>query len=104
MTSVDSSIRSITANDARGRVCSTELADGPWAFDRPQRSKPAYGPGASQDDLIPLLSPMQGGIPEVYRTASMDELVQRAWDAKAALGERLTILGHFYQRDEVVQF
>jgi quinolinate synthase len=32
------------------------------------------------------------------------DLVARAWAAKAALGERVFILGHHYQRDEVVQF
>ena len=28
----------------------------------------------------------------------------RIRDAKAALGDRLVILGHFYQRDEVIQY
>ncbi|MBS2963460.1 quinolinate synthase NadA [Actinocrinis puniceicyclus] len=32
------------------------------------------------------------------------DLVQRAAAAKAALGERVFVLGHHYQRDEVVQF
>ena len=31
-------------------------------------------------------------------------LVERAWAAKAALGEQVFILGHHYQRDEVIQF
>jgi quinolinate synthase len=31
-------------------------------------------------------------------------LVERAWAAKRALGERLFVLGHHYQRDEVIQF
>ncbi|HEY8533411.1 MAG TPA: quinolinate synthase NadA [Micromonospora sp.] len=31
-------------------------------------------------------------------------LVERAWAAKKALGDRLFILGHHYQRDEVIQF
>ncbi len=36
--------------------------------------------------------------------ASDPELVARARAAKAALGERVFVLGHHYQRDEVIQF
>jgi quinolinate synthase len=36
--------------------------------------------------------------------ASDPELVERARAAKAALGSRVFILGHHYQRDEVIQF
>src|SRR6476660_5826049 len=36
--------------------------------------------------------------------ASDPDLVERARAAKAALGERLFVLGHHYQRDEVIQF
>ena len=36
--------------------------------------------------------------------ASDPTLVARAWAAKEALGERVFILGHHYQRDEVIQF
>src|SRR3954452_13261606 len=36
--------------------------------------------------------------------ASDPALVERARRAKAALGSRLFILGHHYQRDEVIQF
>jgi quinolinate synthase len=36
--------------------------------------------------------------------ASDPDLVQRARAAKAALGEKVFILGHHYQRDEVIQF
>jgi quinolinate synthase len=36
--------------------------------------------------------------------ASDPDLVERARAAKAALGERVFVLGHHYQRDEVVQF
>jgi quinolinate synthase len=41
-----------------------------------------------------------GTLPE----ASHPLLVQRARDARAALGERALILGHHYQRDEVIAF
>jgi quinolinate synthase len=36
--------------------------------------------------------------------ASAPDLVARARAAKAALGERVFVLGHHYQRDEVIQF
>src|SRR5919198_714720 len=36
--------------------------------------------------------------------ASDPTLVQRARSAKAALGERVFVLGHHYQRSEVIQF
>src|SRR6478735_3311938 len=36
--------------------------------------------------------------------ASDPSLVERARAAKAALGDRLFVLGHHYQRDEVIQF
>src|SRR5690349_6976336 len=36
--------------------------------------------------------------------ASDPDLVARATAAKAALGDRVFILGHHYQRDEVVEF
>jgi len=36
--------------------------------------------------------------------ASDPDLVERAHAARAALGERVVILGHHYQRDEVIQF
>src|SRR4051794_33364080 len=36
--------------------------------------------------------------------ASDPTLVERATAAKAALGDRVFVLGHHYQRDEVIQF
>ena len=36
--------------------------------------------------------------------ASDPDLVARATAAKAALGDKVFILGHHYQRDEVIQF
>jgi quinolinate synthase len=36
-------------------------------------------------------------------TAPVDELRERAWAARRALGERAVILGHHYQKDEVVE-
>ena len=37
-------------------------------------------------------------------TASDPQLVERARAARAALGNRAMVLGHHYQRDEVIQF
>src|SRR5918993_294785 len=42
--------------------------------------------------------------PGVLPPASDPGLVERARRAKAALGDRVFILGHHYQRDEVIQF
>lgn len=95
MTSVDTLITS-----APGESCAPELAQGPWTFDL---GLPGYGPGASQDDSIPADTPRQGVIPAEYQTASTEELHDRIRAAKATLGEKVVILGHFYQRDEIVQ-
>jgi quinolinate synthase len=43
-------------------------------------------------------------LPEPYLRLPQDELDVRIAAAKAALGERLVILGHHYQRDEVIKF
>jgi quinolinate synthase len=95
VTSVDTLITS-----APGESCAPELAQGPWTFDL---GLPGYGPGASQDDVIPADTPRQGQIPAEYQTASTEELHERIRAAKATLGEKVVILGHFYQRDEIVQ-
>jgi quinolinate synthase len=47
---------------------------------------------------------LQVPLPDRYTSASDDELVERIAAAKAALGERLLILGHHYQRDEVIRW
>ena len=43
-------------------------------------------------------------LPEAYLGLSDEELDRRIGAAKAALGNRLMILGHHYQRDEVIKF
>ncbi|PJJ62239.1 quinolinate synthase NadA [Compostimonas suwonensis] len=101
MSSVDTTIQLITRGEAAGETCGPELAEGPWVFDL---QAPSYGPGASVADPIPASTPRQGELPEVYRTASRDELHHRILDAKKTLGDRVVVLGHFYQRDEVVQY
>ncbi|MHB1172383.1 MAG: quinolinate synthase NadA [Lacisediminihabitans sp.] len=99
--SVDTAIRLITRGEAEGSTCSPDFAEGPWVFDR---QAPGYGPGASMADPIPADTPRQGELPEEYRVASAEELDRRIHAAKETLGERVVVLGHFYQRDEVVQY
>ncbi|WP_293951596.1 quinolinate synthase NadA [uncultured Corynebacterium sp.] len=82
--------------------CSPELKEGPWLLDTPT-AIPNYGPGASTLDPIPLGTPRQEVLPEDYQHATEEELHQRIRAAKTILGDRVVILGHFYQRDEVVQ-
>ncbi len=47
---------------------------------------------------------LQSPLPDDYRDAPEDELAQRIDAAKATLGDRLFILGHHYQRDEVMRW
>ena len=101
MTSVDTTIQLIRTKAVDGATCAPELADGPWTFDL--SPLPSYGPGASMGDVIPTGSPRQGQLPTEYQRASNDELHDRIRSAKKTLGDRVVILGHFYQRDEVVQ-
>ncbi|HEY1118568.1 MAG TPA: quinolinate synthase NadA, partial [Acidimicrobiales bacterium] len=84
---------------APGATCDADLAEGPWVFDL----VPGYGPGASQDDVIPDPTVRPGQLPVAYQRMGDDELHARIRAAKETLGDRLVILGHFYQRDEVIQ-
>ena len=43
-------------------------------------------------------------IPAEYHHMGGEELTRRIGEARAALGTRLVILGHHYQRDEIIQF
>jgi quinolinate synthase len=47
---------------------------------------------------------LQSPLPEGYVNATSDDLARRIAAAKAALGPRLIILGHHYQRDEVMRW
>ena len=82
-------------------TCDPGLLQNPWVFDS---FPPSYGPGASAADTIASDAPRQGILPREYREASAPELDLRIRAAKHNLGERLVILGHFYQRDEVVRY
>ena len=61
--------------------------------------------------LIPLLAEYEKGhiaerqaLPERYLGLSDEEMDRRIAAARATLGRRLVILGHHYQRDEVIRF
>ncbi|WP_313410283.1 quinolinate synthase NadA [Aeromicrobium sp.] len=94
----------ISINDlivsAPGSSCDADLAKSPWEFD----GFPGYGPGASEQDAIPEPVTRPGQLPAAYQRMPETELHARIRAAKETLGERLVILGHFYQRDEVVQY
>src|SRR5438552_3675887 len=47
---------------------------------------------------------VQAPLPERYTDATPDDLAARIGTAKAALGPRLFVLGHHYQRDEVMRW
>ena len=107
MLSIDDTIQLIRIGEQTGSgkaaqtTCSSDLAESPWVFDE---RTPGYGPGASMADVLPGNAPRQGLIPQEYKQASKQELDLRIRAAKHALGERLVMLGHFYQRDEVIQY
>ena len=61
--------------------------------------------------IIPLLTEFEKdhiserqALPEKYLGLSDAEMDVRIAAARATLGERLVILGHHYQRDEVIKF
>ncbi|WP_262320634.1 quinolinate synthase NadA [Acidiferrimicrobium sp. IK] len=47
---------------------------------------------------------LQSPLPEGYTDATADELSRRIAKAKSTLGDRVMILGHHYQRDEVMRW
>ena len=98
--SVNERIQLIVKGKSQDSTCSSSLAKGPWEFDG---GPVAYGPGASSEDVIPKDSPKQGVLPDEYKTATDEELHARIRAAKETLGDKVVILGHFYQREEIVQ-
>src|SRR3954454_24982936 len=47
---------------------------------------------------------LQAPLPDLYTKAAPDDLQRRIAAARETLGDRLMILGHHYQRDEVMQW
>jgi len=82
--SVSERIALIARDSAEGAACAPELNAGPWEFDA---QPPAYGPGASMGDVIPVGTPRQGALPNEYKTAGNDELHERIRAAKRETGE-----------------
>ncbi|HEY5382080.1 MAG TPA: quinolinate synthase NadA [Acidobacteriaceae bacterium] len=103
--SIDETIQLIHIGErpegSAGSVCSAGLAESPWEFDE---GAAGYGPGASTGDVLPAGAPRQTMLPQEYRQASKEEIDLRIRAAKVSLGERLVILGHYYQRDEVIRY
>src|SRR3954447_12761835 len=74
------------------------------------------GPGSdlaipSMTTMLPVLTAYEKehiserqSLPEAYLGLSDEEMDLRIVAGKAALGKRLVILGHHYQRDEVIKF
>src|SRR5215471_13259097 len=70
---------------------------------------------SKEERILPLIAPRTGvihhahsnridTIPQFYAQMSGEELDRRIAAAKAKLGERLVILGHHYQRDEIIKY
>ena len=69
---------------------------------------------SKEERILPLLSPRTrtqhtnstriDNIPLFYAEMPGEELDQRIAAARETLGERLVILGHHYQRDEIIQY
>src|SRR6202166_893098 len=69
---------------------------------------------SKEERILPLISPRTrtqhtnstriDNIPLFYAEMSGEELDQRIAAARETLGERLVILGHHYQRDEIIQY
>jgi quinolinate synthase len=54
--------------------------------------------------LLTNATPVQQPLPEHYFQATPEETEARIGEARAALGDRAVILGHHYQRDEIIRW
>jgi len=82
----------------------------------PENGGPGYGRSGSGRGMRMALTtlgglalrahhaPIQEALPEEYFEASEEETARKIGEAKAMLGRRLVILGHHYQRDEVIRW
>ena len=55
-------------------------------------------------DREPSFAGWQQDIPAQYRSLAAPAVIRRIAAARAKLGERLVILGHHYQRDDIIRF
>ena len=60
-------------------------------------------PGAAHN-LAPVSNSARQPIPNTYFHMSEEELDERIQDARHTLGKRLTILGHHYQRSDIIKY
>ena len=67
------SVDEIIARLGAQSTCDAGLTQDPWHFDT---TKPSYGPGASMLDKLPHNAPRQQVLPEEYRNASDEELIE----------------------------
>jgi len=71
----------------------------------PASCVPEEGTGAYEQLHKYGVGPMrQEKIPREYFKMPAEDRDARIWELKRELGSRLTVLGHHYQRDEVIQF
>ena len=82
-------------------VCSSAFVREPWEVDETVMD---YGLGTSTKSAIASGPVPRNVLPGEYRNVSSQELVERITAAKQALGDRVVVLGHFYQRDEIVRY
>src|SRR2546430_12562405 len=62
------------------------------------------GADSSRTPGVRTLAPTDEVIPERYLAMSQAELDDRITVAKAALGTDVVVLGHHYQRDEIIKY
>lgn len=94
------SINAIIERLGATRTCDANLTSDPWST---PSAASQYGPGASAQDGRTRMAPAQAPIPERYTSASAQELRNEIVEARHRLGDRVLILGHFYQRDEIIE-
>ncbi len=74
------------------------------AESKEERILPLISPGTRKQQNSHNQSNRIDNIPRFYAEMSGEELDRRIAAARATLGERLVILGHHYQRDEIIQY
>ena len=77
----------------------------------PAKQQSAAGIACESDsiDTVPLTEERsfaywQQDIPQAYWSLSPAEIIARIGAARRKLGERLVVLGHHYQREDIIQF
>ena len=107
MGSVSETLHQIRLGEQAGQgtpgtsVCSSAFVQEPWEVDE---SVMDYGLGTTTKPATVSAPVPRNVLPSEYRNVSAQELVERITAAKQALGDRVVVLGHFYQRDEIVRY